>query len=108
MVIIVGARITLGLTSVVVAVVFCFNTANSGFGANADDLPAKADTNVWIGVVIFFVGMLGFLNFMSLRRIWGGLSSGQEGRFALIGLTSMCCLFLGGWLLITTLLRVAF
>ena len=104
MVIIVGARITLGLTSVVLAVVFCFNTADSGFGANAGDLPAKADTNVWIGVVIFFVGMLGFLNFMSLqKRIWGGLSSGQEGRFALIGLTLLYCPFLGGWLLITTL-----
>ena len=108
MVIIVGARKTLGLTSMVVAVVFFFNTADFVFGAIAADQPAKADTNVWIGLVIFFVGMLGFLNFMSLRRIWGGLSSGQEGRFALIGLTSLCCLFLGGWLLITTVLRVAF
>ena len=108
MVIIVGAKRTLGLTLIVVVVVFFFNTADFVFGAIAGDQPAKADTNVWIGAVIFFVGMLGFLNFMSLRRIWGGLSSGQEGRFALIGLTSMCCLFLGGWLLITTLLRVAF
>ena len=108
MVIIVGARTTSGLTSVIVAVVFLLNTAVSGFGAIAGDQPAKADTDVWIGVVIFFVGMLGFLNFMSLRRIWGGLLSGQEGRFALIGLTSLCCLFLGGWLLITTALRVAF
>ena len=108
MVIIVGVKPTLGLTSVIVAVVFCFNIADSGFGANVGDLPAKADKDVWIGVVIFFVGMLGFLNFMSLRRIWGGLSSGQEGRFALIGLTSLSCIFLGGWLLITTLLRVAF
>ena len=98
----------MGLTSVAVGVVFCFNTADSVFGANAGDLLAKADTNVWIGLVIFFIGMLGFLNFMSLRRIWCGLSSGQEGRFALIGLTSLSCIFLGGWLLITTLLRVAF
>ena len=108
MVIIVGAKRTLGLTLIVVVVVFFFNTADFVFGAITGDQPAKADTNVWIGAVIFFVGMLGFWNFMSLRRIWNGLSSAQEGRFALIGLTSLSCLFLGGWLLITTLLRVAF
>ena len=108
MVIIVGTRKTLAADSLVVAVVFFFNTTDFVFGASTMDQPVKADTNIWLGLVIFFVGMLGFLNFLSLRRIWDGLSSGQEGRFTLIGLTSLSWLFLGGWLLIKTLLRATY
>ena len=57
--------------------------------------------DTWLGLTFFLIGLIGFLNYLSVIRIWSGISSRPNGCFNFIGISSLSCLCFGLWLLIS-------